>query len=145
MADYDYDRAATYHPLCDKITWRINTMTEIIVAAITGLLGLLGVVLTNRAGNKQMAAKVDKLAEHDNEQYLSILRLTVMSPDMPISERLIAGKKYIKKGGNGDLKHYYEQLVPYKYILPYVCTVIKMEYCTNFTLIQYICMVIMTN
>ena len=28
-----------------------------------------------------------------------------------ISERLIAGKKYIDAGGNGDVKHYYENLV----------------------------------
>ena len=27
------------------------------------------------------------------------------------SERLIAGKKYIDAGGNGDVKHYYENLV----------------------------------
>ena len=60
---------------------------------------------------KDMHAKINKIAEHDHEQYLSILRLTVMSPEMPVSERLIAGKKYIDAGGNGDVKHYYENLV----------------------------------
>lgn len=55
--------------------------------------------------------KVNRLAEHDNEQYLAILRLTVMSPEMPLSERLIAGKKYLAAGGNGDVKHYYEKLI----------------------------------
>ena len=55
--------------------------------------------------------KVDKLIEHDNEQYLSILRLTLMSPEIPISERIIAGDKYIKAGGNGDCKHYYFELL----------------------------------
>lgn len=55
--------------------------------------------------------KVDKLIEHDNEQYLSILRLTLMSPEIPISERIIAGDKYIKSGGNGDCKHYYFELL----------------------------------
>ena len=60
---------------------------------------------------KDMHAKINKIAEHDHEQYLSILRLTVMSPEMPISERLIAGKKYIDAGGNRDVKHYYENLV----------------------------------
>ena len=48
---------------------------------------------------------------HDKEQYLAILRLTVMEEDMPISERLIAGKKYIDAGGNGDVKKYYEHLI----------------------------------
>ena len=55
-----------------------------------------------------IAANVEKLREHDKEQYLSILRLTMMSSEMPISERLIAGKKYIDGGGNGDCKAYYE-------------------------------------
>ena len=58
-----------------------------------------------------MHVKINKIAEHDHEQYLSILRLTEMSQEMPISERLIAGKKYIDAGGNGDVKHYYENLV----------------------------------
>lgn len=55
--------------------------------------------------------KVDTLVGHDKEQYLAILRLTVMTESMPISERLIAGKKYIENGGNGDVKKYYEQLI----------------------------------
>ena len=55
--------------------------------------------------------KVDSLVLHDKEQYLAILRLTVMEEDMPISERLIAGKKYIDAGGNGDVKKYYDHLI----------------------------------
>lgn len=55
--------------------------------------------------------KIDKLIEHDKEQYLAILRLTVMAEAMPISERLIAGKQYICRNGNGDVKKYYEELV----------------------------------
>ena len=58
-----------------------------------------------------ISKKVDKLIEHDNEQYLSILRITLMSPEIPISERIIAGDKYIKAGGNGDCKHYYFELI----------------------------------
>lgn len=50
------------------------------------------------------------LIKHDDEQYLAILRLTVTSSDMPMSERLLAGKKYIDKGGNGDVKHLYHKL-----------------------------------
>ena len=60
---------------------------------------------------KDMHVKINKIAEHDHEQYLSILRLTVMSPEMPISERLVAGKKYIDAGGNGYVKRYYKNLV----------------------------------
>ncbi len=54
--------------------------------------------------------KVDKLTEHNELQYLSLLRLTVMDTDMPMSERLIAGKEYLSKGGNGDVKAFYMDL-----------------------------------
>lgn len=55
--------------------------------------------------------EVKVLTKHDREQYLATLRLTTMSRDMPISERIIAGQKYIELGGNGDVKKYYEQLL----------------------------------
>ena len=58
-----------------------------------------------------MALDLAVMKEHDKEQYLSILRLTVMAHDMPISERIIAGKKYIDEGGNGEVKAYYEELI----------------------------------
>lgn len=58
-----------------------------------------------------MKEDVACLVTHDREQYLSILRLTVMNSEMPISERLIAGQKYIENGGNGDVKHYYENIL----------------------------------
>ena len=55
-------------------------------------------------------SKVDKLAAHNDLQYLSLLRLTVMDSDMPMSERLVAGKEYLARGGNGDVRKYYENL-----------------------------------
>lgn len=94
----------------------------VLIAIITGAFSLCCACVTAlvsvRKGNtelKQQNAElkeqVDKLVEHDEEQYLGILRLTVMSEEMPISERLIAGKKYVKKGGNGDVKKYYQKLL----------------------------------
>ena len=41
---------------------------------------------------------------------LAILRLTIMSEEMPMAERLIAGQKYVKLGGNGDVKKFLHQL-----------------------------------
>lgn len=54
--------------------------------------------------------KTDKLGEKSDKQYLSLLRLTVMSEEMPISERLVAGKEYIRRGGNGDVKKFIHEL-----------------------------------
>ena len=55
--------------------------------------------------------KVDKLAEHNELQYMALLRLTVMDTDMPTSERLIAGKEYLTRGGNGDVRKFFEKFV----------------------------------
>lgn len=59
----------------------------------------------------ELLNEVKVLTEHDQEQYLAILRLTTMSRDMPIPERIIAGRKYIKLGGNGYVKKYYKKLL----------------------------------
>ena len=87
-------------------------MTEaVIVALITSGLGFLGVIVANLLSNKSLKDDIKEIKEDSKEQSLSILRLRVMNNEMPISERLIAGKKYIDRHGNGDVKHYYEQLV----------------------------------
>jgi hypothetical protein len=51
---------------------------------------------------------IKELKDHSKENYLGIKRLTVMSHDMPIGERIVAGHDYIKAGGNGEVKHYIE-------------------------------------
>lgn len=90
-------------------------MENIWIALIEGVLTFAGicvtVIVSNKKANKKLEQKVDKLVEHDEDQYLSILRLTIMSEEMPISERIIAGNKYVKKGGNGDVKKYYQKML----------------------------------
>lgn len=83
-----------------------------LIDAIFTFLGIcVTVYFSNKKSNKELEKKVDTLVEHDREQYLSILRLTIMSEEMPVSERIIAGDKYIKAGGNGDVKKYYHQMI----------------------------------
>lgn len=88
-----------------------NIWATLIESAFT-LAGIcVTVYVTNKRSQKNLESKVDKLVEHDEDQYLSILRLTIMSEDMPISERIIAGDKYVKKGGNGEVKQYYQKML----------------------------------
>lgn len=49
---------------------------------------------------------IKELKDHSKENYLGIKRLTVMSHDMPIGERIVAGNDYIEAGGNGEVKKY---------------------------------------
>lgn len=89
-------------------------LTTLIASAFTFLGVLVTVISSNKSIKndiKEVKEKTETLHEENKEQSLAILRLTVMNSEMPMSERLIAGNKYIKRGGNGDVKHYYEQLI----------------------------------
>ena len=90
-------------------------MENIWITLIESVLTFAGicvtVIVSNKKANKKLEQKVDKLVEHDEDQYLSILRLTIMSEEMPISERIIAGDKYVKKGGNGEVRKYYQKML----------------------------------
>ena len=50
--------------------------------------------------------EIPEIKQHCHENYLSGLRLTIMSNEMPLGERIIAGKKYIDAGGNGEVKKF---------------------------------------
>jgi hypothetical protein len=82
---------------------------------IASLLTALGVIITTAVKVYKFIRKwekwVEETSEHELDNYLSIKRLTIMSHEMPLSERIAAGEKYIKYGGNGEVKHKYEELL----------------------------------
>lgn len=59
--------------------------------------------------NDRVSEDIKEIKEHTFENYLSCLRLTIMSRDMPLGERIIAGDKYIKSGGNGEVKKFVDE------------------------------------
>lgn len=87
-------------------------------AAFTEVVKVLVAWLRSKAGKKTSVEqhlediddKISRLDTKSDAQYLSLLRLTVMSDEMPISERLVAGNEYIKRGGNGDVKKFIHEL-----------------------------------
>ena len=54
---------------------------------------------------------VEEKDRHDKDNYLSIQQLKIMSPYMPLSERVKAGEIYIKNGGNGEVRFKYNELL----------------------------------
>ena len=87
-------------------------MTEGEIIALIGIAGsILVALITLIFQNNSTKSDIKKMRQHDEEQYLDILRLTIMSENMPITERIIAGKKYIDRGGNGEVKKFYERLL----------------------------------
>lgn len=89
--------------------------------AVTALTGIVTAIVKVKNAISKMKSKMDwvvesikTLLERSEENHMDILRLTVMNPEMPLSERVIAGKKYIQKGGNGEVKRYVEEeLMPH--------------------------------
>ncbi|MEE0898319.1 MAG: hypothetical protein U0L88_11930 [Acutalibacteraceae bacterium] len=50
--------------------------------------------------------------KHDIEQYVQILRLVIMTPEMPLSERIAAGDTYVNElHRNGAVKQKYQELL----------------------------------
>lgn len=78
-----------------------------VAGAITAILVLIGMIFSKI---KKIFKMFNDMKEHTTENYLNNLRLVIMSEEMPIEERLRAGEKYIKAGGNGQVKAFYKKL-----------------------------------
>lgn len=87
------------------------------VLVVASLFSALGVIIATAIKIYKFIRKwekwVEEQSEHSLDNYLSIKRLTIMSHEMPLSERIAAGEKYIKCGGNGEVKHKYEELLSF--------------------------------
>ncbi len=112
----------------NEVMQTLETVAKIIGWLTVIIGGIVGAVKYYRKMKKKLDAvleaitnqseKIDKLTESDISQHLSILRLTVMTDSIPLSERIAAGREYISKGGNGDVKEYIEtHLLPYDKIV----------------------------
>ena len=64
---------------------KTEAVTLILTTTIPAVCTLAGVIISNHSANKKIAAQVKSLEEHQNKNYLGILRLTIMSEEMPVS------------------------------------------------------------
>lgn len=87
----------------------IETVKEI-AAFITAASTIAGFFVAIYKVFKKFDKKLSNIEEHTKENYIDIKRLTFVSKDMPIGERLDAGEKYVKSGGNGEVKVQYKVL-----------------------------------
>ena len=92
----------------DSITTKIITIAAVITA--------IGVIATTIIGAYRFIKRWDKWREekdeHDRENYKAILKLVIMSPEMPLSERIAAGDIYVNTlNGNGGVKQKYNELL----------------------------------
>lgn len=90
-------------------------MTEKIIL-FASLLTALGVIIATVVKIYKFIRKCEKWIEkkdkHDEAQYRDILRLIIMTPEMPLSERITAGDIYVNQlHGNGGVKQKYLELL----------------------------------
>lgn len=93
----------------------MNNITEQIIA-VAAVLSAVSVVITAIITAYKLIRKWDKWVKqkdkHDIEQYVQILRLVIMTPEMPLSERISAGDTYVNElHRNGAVKQKYNELL----------------------------------
>lgn len=91
------------------------TLIEIVVltaSIITSLSVILTAVVTAYKFIRKWDKWVKQKDKHDIEQYVQILRLVIMTPEMPLSERIAAGDTYVNElHRNGAVKQKYNELL----------------------------------
>ena len=81
-------------------------------AAFLAAIGaIVGVVVKLFQLVRSMLDKLDEIQKEQRETYIQTLRLTIMSEEMPLEERIAAGDKYVADGRNGAVRHKYEELI----------------------------------
>lgn len=84
------------------------------IAALIGAIGaIIGAIIKCVKFLSGIAKQIEGVKEsitdlkaHSTENYMSLLRLTIMSNEMPIGERINAGYKYLANNGNGEIKQF---------------------------------------
>ena len=87
-----------------------------IIVLVASIITSLSVILTAIVTAYRFIRKWDKWVKqkdkHDIEQYVQILRLVIMTPEMPLSERISAGDTYVNElHRNGAVKQKYNELL----------------------------------
>lgn len=90
-------------------------ITETIVL-VSSIITAISVILTAIITAYKFIRKWDKWVKqkdkHDIEQYVQILRLVIMTPEMPLTERISAGDTYVNElHRNGAVKQKYNELL----------------------------------
>ncbi len=82
-----------------------------VASLITAVMAIVAVVVKMYKFIRKWEKWVEQQSEHNFDNYMSVLQLKIMSPYMPMSERIKAGDIYVKLDGNGEVKAIYHQLL----------------------------------
>lgn len=90
-------------------------MLTLDIIEIAGFITAIGVIIGAIIKiHKILSRMEDKFDEYDSilkENTMHILKMALLSDDLPITDRINAGKRYLELGGNGYGKIIYNQLI----------------------------------
>ena len=87
-------------------------ITVIIASVVTAITVIFTAIITAYKFIRKWDKWVKQKDKHDIEQYVQILRLVIMTPEMPLSERISAGDTYVNElKRNGAVKQKYNELL----------------------------------
>lgn len=85
------------------------------IIEIAGFITAIGVVIGAIIKIHKILSRMEhKFDEYDSilkENTMHILKMALLSDDLPITDRINAGKRYLELGGNGYGKIIYNQLI----------------------------------
>lgn len=87
----------------------ISNITQI-CTALAAIGSVLTIFLKVLNPLKSIEARIERLETYSQSDYMNTLKLTIMSEEIPLEERLNAGEKYVREGGNGAIKAKYRLL-----------------------------------
>ena len=85
--------------------------TDISIIKVSALVAAVTTIIVAIKKIAQFIIRLAELKDSFDENTRLVLKLIIMSEDMPLSERIKAGERYIELGGNGMVKCEYEKLL----------------------------------
>lgn len=82
-----------------------------IAGFITAIGVIIGAIIKIHKILSRMEHKFDEYDSILKENTMHILKMALLSEDLPITDRINAGKRYLELGGNGYGKIIYNQLI----------------------------------
>ena len=82
-----------------------------LIENLASLCGYLTVIATLCGAIYRFSRRLERIERHQHNDYLAMLRLTIMSEELPVEERLKAGEEYVREGGNGAIKARYQLML----------------------------------
>lgn len=88
----------------------INTII-LTASVITAITGIGAFVMKTYKFFRNLEDKYDSMNETLKKNTIYILKIAIMSEEMPLVDRLKAGELYLELGGNGLIKRKYNELL----------------------------------